>query len=458
MVKACNPSMNRQDLMDAANKEWQIYRTKSESTIRDQIKQYLAASLPITWTANFFLPPGSYSSKSSNSLNTNPNLNSAISSLPSANEENILAPNASSQRQALTLIKEAETKVKEYENLLLSTNDIDLRRQIYEKLRDSRAIIEKETKHLSIAVIYDTSEHSSKFLKNPELLDQIHDCVEYGTAEKKRRKAVIKVRTIKHLKEALQEKYNVYLTRQTFSTYLLPRYPNSHQAKHHRYPVQIKVSAVSRSEMKFHVDEHYCLTSVKMVREFAAIFANHSLIISQDDKAKVGLGVPAVGRTFKSIQSLSKPVAVSDHDFLCGAKQKLIPSVYLIINPENTSETLCQGQLSIYIRPEYFVGTLSLSHMKDLIEISKCDDFVPMLKYSNRLKSIWFLLVDGGPDENPKHLKNIVEYCCLFHELDLDYLSVRMHAPYQSAYNPVERSMCTLSEKLAGIELRLISL
>ncbi|CAG8516623.1 4830_t:CDS:2 [Cetraspora pellucida] len=474
MVKACNPSMNRQDLMDTANTEWRLCRTESETTIRDQIKQYLAASPPIIRTANFFLPPGSYSSKSSNSLNTNSN--SAISSLPSANEEHILAPNTSSQHQALTLIKETGTKVNEYENLLLNTNDIDLRRQIYEKLRDNRAIIEKEKKRLSllkshaksqaklrekkrkqlnegIAVIYDTSGRSSEFQKNPKLLDQIHDCVEFGAAEKKRRKTVIKVRTIRHLKEALQEKYNVYLTRQTLSTYLLPRHPNSRQAKRHHYPAQIKVSAVSRSEMKFHVDEHYCLASVKMVRKFAVTFANHSLIISQDDKAKVGLGVPAVGRTFKSIQSLSEPITVSDHDFPCGAKQKLIPSVYLIINPENTNETLRQGQLSIYVRPEYFVGTSSLSHMRDLIEISKCDDFAPMLKYSDHLKSIWFLLVDGGPDENPKHLKNIVEYCHLFRELDLDYLSVRTHAPYQSAYNPVERSMCTLSEKLAGIEL-----
>ncbi|CAG8512950.1 7118_t:CDS:2, partial [Dentiscutata heterogama] len=144
MVKACNPSMNRQDLMDTANTEWRLCRTESETTIRDQIKQYLAASPPIIRTANFFLPPGSYSSKSSNSLNTNSN--SAISSLPSANEEHILAPNASSQRQALTLIKETGTKVNEYENLLLNTNDIDLRRQIYEKLRDNRAIIEKEKK------------------------------------------------------------------------------------------------------------------------------------------------------------------------------------------------------------------------------------------------------------------------------------------------------------------------
>jgi len=41
----------------------------------------------------------------------------------------------------------------------------------------------------------------------------------------------------------------------------------------------------------------------------------------------------------------------------------------------------------------------------------------------------------------------------MFRNFDLDYLSVRTHAPGQSAYNPVERSMSILSQKLAGITL-----
>src|SRR5213076_2155088 len=60
---------------------------------------------------------------------------------------------------------------------------------------------------------------------------------------------------------------------------------------------------------------------------------------------------------------------------------------------------------------------------------------------------------DGGPDENPWFLANISKYLLLFKKLDLDYLTVRTHAPGQSAYNPVERSMASLSTKLAGITL-----
>ncbi|CAG8786717.1 19796_t:CDS:2 [Gigaspora margarita] len=75
------------------------------------------------------------------------------------------------------------------------------------------------------------------------------------------------------------------------------------------------------------------------------------------------------------------------------------------------------------------------------------------LKLENEFKPILVLLVDGGSDENPRHLKNIKKYCKLFIELNLDYYTIRTHAPGQSAYNFVEHSMSTLLGKLAGIVL-----
>ena len=37
--------------------------------------------------------------------------------------------------------------------------------------------------------------------------------------------------------------------------------------------------------MKSHIDEHYCLTSVKAAKVFAEVFANETIIIFQNDKA-----------------------------------------------------------------------------------------------------------------------------------------------------------------------------
>ena len=134
---------------------------------------------------------------------------------------------------------------------------------------------------------------------------------------------------------------------------------------------------------------------------------------------------------------------------------KLVPSVYLFIDPADSNSTLRTGQLAIFVRPEYFAGTSSLTHMTDLLSLVANPQFASVILRENNVRPIWILLVDGGPDENPKHLKNIVKYCNLFRFLDLDYSTVRTHALGQSAYNPVERSMASLSGKLAGITLPL---
>ena len=80
-----------------------------------------------------------------------------------------------------------------------------------------------------------------------------------------------------------------------------------------------------------HIDGYYCLTSIKYVRQFTSVFADASVIISQDNKAKVSLGMPGVGQTFHTLQLVNKSVNVADHDFPTGYEQKLIPSIYLMI-------------------------------------------------------------------------------------------------------------------------------
>jgi hypothetical protein len=101
----------------------------------------------------------------------------------------------------------------------------------------------------------------------------------------------------------------------------MPSRSNIKAAKTHHHSAIIANTSVSRSERNEHIDEHYCLASVKGIKQFAAIFPTYSVIISQDDKAKVPLGIPAVGRTFQTIQSFQKPVTLPDHDFPIGAQQ-----------------------------------------------------------------------------------------------------------------------------------------
>ncbi|CAG8539697.1 6817_t:CDS:2, partial [Gigaspora margarita] len=143
---------------------------------------------------------------------------------------------------------------------------------------------------------------------------------------------------------------------------------------------------------------------------FAATFHNHSIIISQDDKSKVSLRIPAVGRIFKLIKTINESVSIPDHNFPLGRKIKLILSIYLLINPNDTNNSFHSGHLTIYIQLEYFVDTTALTHIANLISIMNLKDYDEVICIKEKIKLLWVLLVNGKPDKNLKHLKNIIEY------------------------------------------------
>lgn len=120
--------------------------------------------------------------------------------------------------------------------------------------------------------IYDASSHPSFFIKDPNLLKKMHDCVEFEAADYKRQKETIKVRTVKHLRKKMKENYNIYFARTTLQNYMQPRHPATKEAQRHHHPSQIHFAAIGRNEINSHIDEHYCLASVKGVKTFALAF------------------------------------------------------------------------------------------------------------------------------------------------------------------------------------------
>ncbi|CAG8528897.1 9848_t:CDS:2 [Funneliformis mosseae] len=76
---------------------------------------------------------------------------------------------------------------------------------------------------------------------------------------------------------------------------------NISTAKAHHYLANIAISSVSQDEKKEHSDEHYCLAFVKEAKQFVALFLTYSIIIFQDYKAKIPLGILTVRRTFQII-------------------------------------------------------------------------------------------------------------------------------------------------------------
>ncbi len=79
--------------------------------------------------------------------------------------------------------------------------------------------------------MYDASGRPSFLTNDPTLLEKMHSSVEFGATDHKRHKEIIKVRTIKHLREKIEEDYNIHIAKSTLQNYMQPRHPETREAK-----------------------------------------------------------------------------------------------------------------------------------------------------------------------------------------------------------------------------------
>ena len=63
--------------------------------------------------------------------------------------------------------------------------------------------------------MYDTPDQPSFLINDHHLLEKMHNSIEFGAENHKRRKEIIKVRTVKHLREKMEENYNIYMSKST---------------------------------------------------------------------------------------------------------------------------------------------------------------------------------------------------------------------------------------------------
>jgi hypothetical protein len=150
------------------------------------------------------------------------------------------------------------------------------------------------------------------------------------------------------------------------------------------------------------------------------------------------------------VQSQDVRYQVPDHDFPIASNHKLIPSFYLLLDgPANKGV-----KLPCFVRSQLFNSSSSESHSQDLMEmLEDVETKQFMVDTNGATKPVWFIIADGGPDKNPRHFKNVIQYGRLFQKLKIDYLLVRVHAPGDSKFNPVERAMSSFSKKLVGVVL-----
>lgn len=88
--------------------------------------------------------------------------------------------------------------------------------------------------------------------------------------------------------------------------------------------------------------------------------------------------------------------------------------------------------------------------MERLIDLPEFDKIV---KFNGKVKPVFMVTVDGGPDENPRYEKTVKVAIHHFVKQNLDVLIIATNAPHRSAFNRAERRMAPLSKDLSGLIL-----
>lgn len=157
------------------------------------------------------------------------------------------------------------------------------------------------------------------------------------------------------------------------------------------------------------MDGIFCTASIRNVEALASFLGPQQVtFISQDDKAKVPIGLTAAHKQSPMMMHLEYRVKLPDHDWVVAPKHKLTPSVYsaMVIKERG----LGSPDAVTYSGPTY-IGIRSLkhspsnahTHADDLKTLLNLASFESVVKTGDgQIKPVLIFSVDGGPDENPR--------------------------------------------------------
>eukprot|EP00887_Chlorella_sp_A99_P000044 scaffold16.g44.t1 len=182
-----------------------------------------------------------------------------------------------------------------------------------------------------------------------------------------------------------------------------------------------------------HPHAHYGNALIKLLQEFAKLHAQHTIMLSVDDKAHVPIGEPAL--PVQAITRQRAVLAVSRGSALCWqwAGSRLQQAIMI------TRSTPRPRQDTVLNNSNCWTHAAELS---SIIE--------PVVAGG---KSIVLLLCDGGPDRHLERAAVQASHIALWRLLRLDVLTVVRTVPRQSWRNPVERCMSVLNLGLQGVAL-----
>ena len=147
-----------------------------------------------------------------------------------------------------------------------------------------------------------------------------------------------------------------------------------------------------------------------------------------------------------------------DHDFPTAAGNKISPVGYMVLESKFPSDTMTEDELG---RKHYIFPRSGESHIVNTVQKfhpltiqTHVNDLTPLLRSrAEKGKTLAVLIVDGGPDWNPRSWAVWLYLTRLFRDSNLDLLCSTSYAPGHSAYNPIEHLWAPLSKQLTGVIL-----
>ncbi|CAF4807130.1 unnamed protein product [Rotaria sp. Silwood1] len=290
----------------------------------------------------------------------------------------------------------------------------------------------------------------------PDLLQIIEEIAKVGGASDDRRRSetIRPCLTLDDLREKIKQRgYDIKRT--TLYYRLLPHRASSIEGRRHIQTVPVRLRRAQNDEHGKHEDGHFATATIRYMKDLASIFGNDCVFyLSQDDKCKVPLGLPAARVQAPMLMHLDYRIRLPDHDWTVAPRHQLTPSVYAACLLSEDGDLGYSGPTYIAVRSAKHDQSNADSHATDFDRLVNLKEFEKVARdESGQVKPIVIVTVDGGPDENPRFPKTLVASIKKFKRYNLDALFVLTHAPGQSAYNIVERRMAPLSHDLAGLIL-----
>lgn len=299
----------------------------------------------------------------------------------------------------------------------------------------------------------------SRLENEDNLIKTITEIAMYGSSvdEKRRSEIIRSCRTLDDLHKKLTD-LGFEISRSATYIRLIPRKSRSLEGKSHVKTAPVRLIRAQEDYHKSHPDTAFCVASIRRLECLASLLGDDSAFISQDDKARVPIGLTAANKQAPFMMHMDYLVRLPDHTFVVGPGHKLIPSVYAgcrvnetkpIGQPDGVSYS---GPTYVAIRSGKHSSSTAATHAQDFERLLTLDNFKSILKTpSGVVKPVLIFTVDGGPDENPRYQKVIAYAVRHFLDHNLDYIAIACNAPGRSAFNRVERRMAPLSHQLAGL-------